>query len=315
MNPSAALSIVVVNQRGLDRLSRLFACLAEQSIAGQLEVVVVSPFEASNLDPSPFACVKYVKCGAIKSLAPARALGVRACSTPYVVFGEDHCFPQPGWAEALLSRLREGWTGVGPAILNHNPATWISRADWLLNYGCFSADRESGSVAYIPPHNSAYSRAALQQLGDRLPELLQMDHNLQASLLAGGGRLFFEPRARAAHTNLSRPRYHWSTQFHGAQVYGAVRARQERWTALRRAIYAAAFPAIAILRLMRACALLKDWRELRLLPLLLIASTIAAVGEACGYLFGAGTSLLWRTDEELNRGSGITAAEQHLLLP
>ena len=37
----AALSVVLVNKFGFDRLRRLFLCLAEQSIACQLELVVV----------------------------------------------------------------------------------------------------------------------------------------------------------------------------------------------------------------------------------------------------------------------------------
>jgi len=311
----AALSVVLVNKLGFDRLRRVIACLEAQSLAGQLELVIVSPFEPPSQAPSSFACVKYVACDSMDSLGPPRALGVRACSAPYVVFAEDHCFPQPQWAESILGRLREGWTGVGPAILNHNPGTWTSRADWLLNYGGFGPDRQSGSCAYIAPHNSAYATAALQRLDGELGELLQMDRNLQSRLLSEGGRLFFEPSARTAHTNLSRPRCHWSTQFHGARVYGALRARYEHWTAIRCGAYTLVFPAIAALRLVRACTHLKGPREVPLFPLLILASTIAAIGESCGYLFGAGSSLGWRAEEELDRVSGLIEAERRLLLP
>jgi hypothetical protein len=119
----ADLSVVLVNKCGLDRLRPIFASLARQSIAGWLELVVVSPFEAPNEEPSPFANLRYLKCGPIHSLGPPRAAGVQACSAPFLVFGEDHCFPEPEWAAALLSRLQEGWTGVGPLISNHNPCT------------------------------------------------------------------------------------------------------------------------------------------------------------------------------------------------
>ena len=312
---SADLSVVLVNKFGFDRLRRIFSSLAEQSIADRLELVVVSPFDPISQEPSPFANLRYVKSGPIHSLGPPRAAGVQACSAPFLVFGEDHCFPAPGWAAALLSRLREGWTGVGPLISNHNPSTWISRADWLLNYGCFSADARSGSVRYIPPHNSAYSTAVLQALGSELPGLLQMDHHLQDRLLSDGGRLFLETSAHAAHTNLSRPLTHWASQFHGNRVYGATRAEYNRWPAHRRILYAAAFLMIGVLRLARVCPLLRGWRALPVLPLLTIAATAAATGEACGYLFGAGSSLLHRVDEELDRPSGVIGAERRLLLP
>ena len=162
---SAELSVVLVNKFGFDRLHRIFESLAEQSIADRLELVIVSPFDPPDGEQSPFAKVQYVKYGPIDCLGRPRAAGVQACSAPYLVFGEDHCFPRPGWAAALLSRLREGWTGVGPAIVNNNPFTWISRADWLLNYGYFSPACRRGPVSYIPPHNSAYPTAVLQALG------------------------------------------------------------------------------------------------------------------------------------------------------
>ena len=179
----------------------------------------------------------------------------------------SHCFP------GLDGRrppppLREGWTGVGPAIVNNNPFTWISRADWLLNYGYFSPACRRGPVSYIPPQNSAYPTAVLQALGSNLPGLLQMDHHLQARLLADGGRLFLEPSAQSEHTNLSRPLAHWLSQFHGSRLYGATRAAFYSWSAPCRWIHAAAFPVSAVLRLTRASAGLNDWRALPiLLPL------------------------------------------------
>ena len=312
---NAELSVVLVNKFGLDRLIRVFASLAEQSIADRLEIVVVSPFDPPAKQQSRFAAVEYVKCGSIGSLGEPRAAGVRACSAPFLVFGEDHCFPRPGWAETLLTRLREGWTGVGPAILNHNPSSWISRADWLLNYGCFSEACAEGPASNIPPHNSAYRTAALLALDADLPALLQMDHHLQSRLLAEGGRFFLEPSAQAEHTNLSRLVPHWQSIFFGNRVYGATRARIHHWPAHRRGIYAAAFPLIAALRLIRACAFLKDWRSLPMVPLVTIGAVTGAAGEVCGYVFGDGSSLRRRVDEELDRLSGVRASDRALLLP
>ena len=313
MMNSAELSVVLVNKYGFDRLRRVIAALSEQSIADRLELVIVSPFDATNEDPSPFAAVRYVKCGPIHSLGPLRAAGVLACSAPFLVFGEDHCFPRPGWAGALLSRLREGWMGVGPLVLNHNPSSWVSRADYLLNYGSWFQARNGGPVRDIPPHNSAYPTAVLQALGRELPELLQMDHHLQFKLRCRGGRLFLEPAAQVAHTNVSRGLVLCKSQFSGARIYGATRAAYHRWTALRRGFYAAVFPAIGVLRLIRACALLPDWRALPVVPLLTLASMMAATGEACGYLFGSGSALLYRVDDELDRASCLIDADRHLL--
>ena len=309
------LSVILVNKWGFERLHRVLTALSEQSLASLLEIVIVSPFDPPADTASPFARVRHVKFSPINSLGPPRAAGVMACSAPYLAFGEDHCFPRTGWAEALVKRLHEGWTGVGPAIPNHNPNTWTSRADWLLNYGTFSPGLAAGPAIVIAPHNSAYSTAVLQGLAAELPQLLQMDHLLQARILSDGGRLYFEPEARSAHTNLSRLTLHWLAQFDGNRVYGSVRAMCEQWPKLRRGAYAVGFPAIAALRMIRACARLNGWREVCLLPLLGIASTAAAAGEAWGYVAGSGDSLRRRAEEELNRPAALIEEERHLLLP
>jgi len=312
---SPELSVVLVSKFGLDRLQRILAALAAQSIAGQLEVVIVSPFDEPSEGRSPFARVRYVKLSAIDSLGAPRAAGVQACSAPYLVFAEDHCFPRPGWGAALLKRLREGWTGVGPLILNHNPSTSVSRAEWLLNYACFSATSRSGPVDSIPPNNSAYRTAALQALGPELANLLQMDHHLQTRLISGGGRLFLESSAQAAHTNVSRLLTHWAAMFHGSRIYGATRADYHRWPVRRRYVLAAAFLPIAAIRLTRVCRLPTQERALLLLPLLMAGALLAAAGEASGYLFGTGSSLLARVNEELDRLSAVSDGDRHLLLP
>src|SRR4051812_32206319 len=44
----------------------------------------------------------------------ARAAAVRAAAAPLVAFAEDHSFPQPGWASALVAAFDDGISVVGP---------------------------------------------------------------------------------------------------------------------------------------------------------------------------------------------------------
>jgi hypothetical protein len=60
---------------------------------------------------------------------------VRAASAPIVVFCEDHAFPDPTWAEALIVAHRRPYAAVGPVVRNANPSTVISGADCLIGYG------------------------------------------------------------------------------------------------------------------------------------------------------------------------------------
>lgn len=312
---SGELSVLLVNKYGPERLHRIFAALAAQTIANQLEVIVVSPFAPPASEGYPFAGLHHVLFGPIETMGPARAAGVMACCTPYLVFAEDHCFPQPDCAEAMLRRLKEGYTGVGPVVLNHNPLTWISQADYCLNYGSFGPQQRGGPVQTIAPHQSAYQTAALQQLNIDLPGLLELDTHLVSRLHADGARFHVEPSARVAHTNLSRPKAHWASQFNGNRVYGASRMRYQRWSLVRRSLYSAAWPAIAGLRLFRACRSLRRRRDWCVFPFLVVGALVAALGEATGYFTGEGESLARRCDEEMDRYSGVINAERHLLMP
>ncbi|MFN2433451.1 MAG: hypothetical protein ABR599_11675 [Gemmatimonadota bacterium] len=127
--------------------------------------------------------------GNIAALPPARQRGgrdrrARAASAPVVAFGEDHSFPEPGWAEALLQAHRGPWAAVGPSIVNANPATAVSWATLLTSFGRWLELDASGPADAIAWHNSAYKREVLLGLGDELEPLLEVEGLLQAELAA-----------------------------------------------------------------------------------------------------------------------------------
>ena len=54
---------------------------------------------------------------------------------PIVALAEDHCFPEPGWADALIRAHQGPWAVVGPVVRNANPATIVSWCDFVIGYG------------------------------------------------------------------------------------------------------------------------------------------------------------------------------------
>ena len=51
---------------------------------------------------------------------------------------EDHSYPEPEWAEALLRAHAGPWTVVGPAVANANPDYTASWVNYVLSYGGFA---------------------------------------------------------------------------------------------------------------------------------------------------------------------------------
>ena len=132
------MSVIVIAHGGADNLRPLLAALKAQTVASDLEIVLVGPeparlFRDSEL--ADFAGVQRLQGTVIPSSSQARTKGVRAARAPVVAFVEDHCFPLPGWAEALLERHQEDWSGVGPVVLNGNPRTATSWSNYLIEYG------------------------------------------------------------------------------------------------------------------------------------------------------------------------------------
>src|SRR5262245_18353145 len=105
----------------------------------QLELVIVAPSEAAlNLDiidTASFHLVRLVEMDEITSTGRAIAAGVRAATAPVVAYAEEHSYPAPDWAEALIKAHRQPWAVVGVAMANANPSNKVSWASLYTDFG------------------------------------------------------------------------------------------------------------------------------------------------------------------------------------
>jgi Glycosyl transferase family 2 len=285
--------------------------LARQTGDAALELVLVARSreeleltEPDLADLRRFAAWQVVEVGRIETSGAARTAGIRAARAPIVVIAEDHSFPGPGWAAALLAAFEDGWSAVGPVIENANPGTIVSWANAFAHYGPWLHPAPGGARSHIAGHNSAYRRDVLLALGDELPILMEAETVLHWKLGAMGHRLATEPRARVGHTNMTvvgesiREAFHWGRMFAVNRVRG--------WPASRRLRLLVTSPAIAPIRFWRN---LGDARRVGLVGRFLLASPMIAVifvvdsiGQAAGYaLPKSGRTPMYLTDREFHR--------------
>ena len=178
--PAAAeLSIVLVAGTGASGVARTLRHLRAQTARHRLEVLIVAEssagFDLAALDESEFAACRIVEVGPIAERGAAAASGVLAATSPIVGLIEDHSFPDPEWAEALLRAHAGKWAGVGPAVCNANPESVGSWVNYILSYGGFAPPVAAGERDLLPWHNSAYKRDALAPYEDRLGTLLEWE--------------------------------------------------------------------------------------------------------------------------------------------
>jgi glycosyltransferase involved in cell wall biosynthesis len=313
-----AMSVIVVTPDRYATVERCIRHLRAQTVRDQLELVIVAPSLAA-LDARPahlsdFRWVHLIEVGPITSVAQARAAGIRQARAPVVALTEDHCYPAPGWAAALIAAHQGPWAGVGPAIGNANPGT-VSWANLFIQYGRWVAPVAAGTVDDIPGHNSAYKRDVLLAYGDRLADLLEAETVLHGDLQAHGHRLYLAADARVDHLNMTRPLSFLTEQVTYGQLFAGTRA--EAWSWRRRVLYVAGAPLIPLVRLRRILGHARRAGRGRhipaMLPALLAGLSASAVGEAAGYATGLGDAPARMGALEFHRERHLTAADRSAL--
>lgn len=319
--PLPALSIVLACHGDYYVIAATLSHLRAQTLHDQLELVIVAASrKALNLPEITMAYFwgyQVVEIGHGGSIARANAAGVRHALAKLVALAEDHCFPEPGWAEALVRAHDGPWAAVGPVICNANPESAISWADYLIGYGPWADPTPSGEVSFLPGHNSSYKREVLLGFGPQLEAMLESETVFHQHLRANGQRLYLCAEARTAHVNFSRLDSWLRVQVHNGRVFAA--ARRANWSIPRRLLYAAASPLIPLVRCYRiVTALLRPGRPkrelMRVLPILSMGLALDGFGQMLGYASGAGHSATALADYEYRRIDHVCTADRSLFV-
>jgi hypothetical protein len=291
------MSVIVITPDRYETVRKTMRHLRAQTVKDRLEIVLVVPTrEEAEIDESElkeFCQYRILEVGEVTSIAGANAVGVRHAAAPIIALTEDHSFPDPDWAEALIRAHCQPYAAVGPVVRNANPNSIVSWADLLIGYGPWLDPAPAGTVDYLPGHNSSYKRAVLLEYGDELEAMLEAETILHWDLRAKGYQLYLEPAAKTAHANFGRLSSWMPVQFHWGRLFAANRA--QRWPWRRRMFFAAGSPLIPLVRLGRVIREL--WHPGRqrglifwVLPALLLGLCLDGLGQMMGYAFGAGNA-------------------------
>jgi len=287
------MSVIITTPDSYETIRTLVSHLRAQTARAALEVILVAPsaesVRAGTVDLQDFCCWRVVEIGALRTVAQAKAAGVRHATAPVVVLTEDHSLPDPAWAQALIDAHRHNWAAVGPAMDNGNPQSLISWADFIIGYGPWFNPAAAGEVNELPGHNTSYKRELLLGYDARLEGLLGAEITLHHELRARGYRLYLEPAAKTYHANFTQPRRWIPYLCHSGRVFAAERAHD--WPLWRRATYSAAACLIPLVRLRRLLPVIRRARPdllPRVIAPLLFALTVDAIGQWMGYTAGGG---------------------------
>jgi hypothetical protein len=301
------LSVVCFASPHRERTRRCLAALGAQTAAERIELILLdSGDRADRPDPPSTLTAVSKRLPAASSLGEARAMGIRAArDAPAVAFMSDHCYPEPGWAAALIDAYREPWAAVGYAFRDSPGTTYGARAARIADHGQWLAGvTTGGAVDSISYGEASYRREFLDAFGDSLEWVLDSDFSLQSAVHAQGLRMAVAPEAVITHDNLATVRANGQLSYHSSRLVGARHLSEERRGAVRRVLYALAAP-IAV-PLLRTWRLVRDTRGavptgqlVPALPAIVMKNVYEGFGQAHGYLRGEGDAAKRLMDAEL----------------
>ena len=293
MTPGPQLSVVVASVNGLPYLERCLEALAEH--APRSEVVVADWTDAPTraLVGERWPDVRLLSFEEPMAVPELRAAGIAAARAPYVAVIEDHCLVAGEWESAVLRAHSAGHEVVGGEIRNARTARVRDWAAFYCEYSEHMDPLPTGAAASVPGMNVSYGRRAIAAMEPLLAEG-RWETSLHPHLHAEGFSFHVEPGMVLYHDKDFGIREFSSQRWHYARSHAGMRNAE---LGSRRWVYAAGSPLIAPLMLWRISRnVARKPRHRRQFaeaaPLMLGYLCVWAAGEAVGYVFGGGRSLL-----------------------
>ena len=305
------LSVVLLFPEDYDTRRRVVSFLARQTVREEIELVLVLQtrvdIDSEEAQLRSFGSYQLVRLANFIDPGQAMSAGIHAARAPVVAYVEEHAFPEPDWAEALLQAHKGPYAAVGCAMGNANPVTLCSWCHLFDDFGPLVPPVSSAIATFLGGHHCSYKRDVLLAYGDALPNLLDNENVLHIDLRRRGHKLFLAGDAVVNHTNISQVWAYWRQEFVGKRAFAAARAASQQWSPFMRGFYCLASPLIPVVRLVR---ILKEMRRAgratQLLPqalaLLIPGLVCGTAGEVIGYLFADSPSnVRIKSEAELNR--------------
>lgn len=329
-NTPLRLSVVFVARHSLSGIQKILECLLAQTSAARIELIFSSDSPELLREAEDFLALRarFAQSRFLlhqtQDMSRARALSVAEATGDAVAFNEDHCFPEPNWAEELLAAFEssEDIQAAAPVMLNPNPETAVSRVQFLMFFGRHKKGSSSQprfeNAGSLPTHNTAYRRDALAEAlreGSLLVEVF-----LQEKICTNRpqARLVRCTHTSLGHVNMSRLCPAMKQAFLGGRIFGSERAKQTGWGLATRVLRFLVFPLVPLMVIQRSVPLLRDKTSLvKTVANVWTAGALQfvhAFGESVGTCFGLGRAADAYADLECDRRRFVRPTERPILL-
>ncbi len=282
------LSVVIGSQNARATVAECLAALGSNSAERTLEIIVAdnSTDGTAEIVRQQFPDVRLVVERPSALMPELWEAGIRQSTADIVAITTAHCIPDRDWVLTILKAHEHPYPGIGGAIEGGQDSSLVDWAIYFCRYSSYMRPFPPGVVAEIPGDNASYKRWAL----DRCIDVRRKgfwEPEIHAVLRQDGHQLFMDPSIVVYHHKSFGVLSFMRQRFQHGRHFG--RSRAERFSTVRRALYAASAPLIPLIFLSRISRQVftkgRHRREFLLslpFPLLFLLSWSA--GELRGYL-------------------------------
>ena len=287
------LSVVVASVNGLPYLADCLQALERHAPEAEVVVADWTDEATRRVVRDRWPRVKLLSFDEPMTVPELRAAGIFAATSSHVAVIEDHCDVLPEWAPGIIAAHARGHPVVGGSIRNARTRRLRDWAAFFCEYSAFMEPADTGVVDGLPGMNVSYDREALAAIDDLLREG-RWESWLHPRLQQRGFKLWCDPAIVLDHAKDFGFSEFVSQRYHYSRSYAGIRNAE---LGRKRLVYALGSPLLvplAYLRIARNVRARPRYRSAfrRATPLILVYTVVWAFGEAIGYVFGGGRSIL-----------------------
>lgn len=287
------LSVVIPSVYGFPYLGECLDALEQRCV--DVEIIVAdSTDDATRREISEsWPAVRLLCFESPTSIPELRAAGIAQARAPVVAVIEDHCIVTEKWCSRRLDLHAQGHHVVGGPVRNLAARRVRDWAAFLCEYSANMEPSVGGVVTSLPGMNVSYDRKAIAEIEDLFRhgvwETWWHQHLQQC-----GFELYHDPQLVVEHAKGFGFVEFLGQRYHYSRAYAGLRNPDLGW---KRWFYFLGSPLLVPLVSYRT--LRNVWKRRRYgrqlilaTPLILVYTGAYAAGEAVGYLFGGGNSLV-----------------------
>lgn len=289
------LTVIIAAYYARATIGACLESLRRQTLPGCFEVILVESSGDGTADDvnQHFPEVRVLCFDQRKFCGDARNIGISRARADIVAFIDADCLAGPTWVEEILQAHETPRLAIGGAIANVSSSNLVAWAAYFTEFSDWLPAGPSRVITDIAGANMSYKKKVFDRFGKFMEGTYCSDTEFHWRLAQHGVHLEFEPSILIAHDSLESLRGFLGHEVYHGRSFARVRTKAQRFSAIKRWLYALAFPLIAIKKLLEIC-----WRVLGrrvylksfLASLPLVALGVAAwcAGEAIGYLETSG---------------------------